>query len=726
VDTYGLQSNATDAESTQENDNEATAEALRVSAPGESDLDATVEAERTESKDQEISNESGAEASIVSPVGESDLDATVTAERTETAESKDQESSKEAGAEASNVSPAGESDLDATVTAERTEATESKDQENADEAGAETPSVSGPGELDSAVAVEADITESAQSDDREKASSGNLLDQASEEEQLAAPSAVEVESGVADDRVCAPEKLEFESMSKAKEQSATNSESSPTSKQQTEEPDSSAVAKSVDQSAPIFTETETLRDKEYALVGAEVYFSSSARQNYGGWDNLRFMAYSGTRKVRFCENVSRFIPGQGTLFWSGDQYVQRKLAIYDEPNIILILRSPDGLPEMREILGLPVGAKVEDPKSVARSYLVVESVIDPSASKLRLSPLTTVTSFLSGVREGDLRRKSCFEIMSPMESSIISAVQLRKGAERVLTSFADSGAFLETSSAEHALRQVICKSNEPGGGLEDLSWKHQVILGTLHSFVVLANQADLDQSIAAAMKRARSEEPSDTPYLDPRVVDEHDESGRTALHYACSTRFASAVASLVGAGANVDIRIEPSKMTLCHICAMNLDDRSLSTILEKNRRPNVLDSLGHTPMSLAVVEGRTVNGQRNADLLERCLAVLDTHGGDISLSRGQHRHLVSYVSSIWQHEELAAVLKHVDFRYPILPSSGDGSSRIGISADAFFQYPVHSCLVTFRNRVDNHIKASISGNRDEKWDRVVVETSVLA
>jgi hypothetical protein len=629
-------------------------------------------------------------------------------------------------------------------------------------------------ELVSDVAVSAESKDTAKSDETEESSIGNLLDQASEQEHVATTSAAEAESGTPDpredisenpeaeagtdsakqgamDSEKIPEKPEAEVSPDSAEQGATDAEKipekpeaevSPDSAEQgatdvekrpvlapqqaIEKADSSPEVQASDQSAPTAIETETLRDKEYALIGAEIYFSSNPDLNYGGWDNLRFMSYSGTRKVRFCEHVSRFIPGQGTLFWSGDQYVHRKLAIYDEPNIILILRSPEGLPEMREILGLPVGANVEDPKSVARSYLVVESVIDPSASKLRLSPLTTVTAFLDGVKEGDLRRKSCFEIISPMESVILSAVRLRKGAERVLTSFADSGAFLETSSAEHALRQVICKANEPGGGLKDLSWKHQVILGTLHSFVVLGNHTDLDRSIAAAMKRVKSESLSDPLYLDSRVIDELDESGRTALHYACSTRFASTIASLVKAGANVDIRIEPSKMTPCHICAMNLDDKSLSTILEKNRRPNVQDYLGRTPIFLAIVEGRTLNGQRNADLLGRCLAVLDTYGGELELSRGQHRHPVSYLSSVWYYEELSAVLKHVNYRYPILPSSGDGSSRIGISVDASFQYPVHSCLVAFREQVEVHVKSFVSGSRDEKWiSRGLVETSVL-
>jgi hypothetical protein len=470
------------------------------------------------------------------------------------------------------------------------------------------------------------------------------------------------------------------------------------------------------------TQHISLRDEESKLIGAEIVFERKPKPDYNGWDNLRWMAYSGTRKVRYCELVSRFVAGRRSLFWSGDQYLTRKLAIYDEPNLILILRAPESLAELREIMDLPVGATIEDQDTAFKSYLVVESVIDPKTCKLRLSPLTTATSILPGV--DDLRRRSCLELINPVESAILSAVKLRKGAERALTSFTDSGAFLETSSAEHVLQKFICDANQPihyVGSPSDLSWKHQIILGTLHSFVVLGNHSFLDMAIAAALNNSKGGEQTDSNYLEPRIVDAVDSSGRTPLHYACSSRFSSAVVSLVKAGANVDFKTGPYKMTSCHVCALNLDDKSLAAILAVNRRPNVVDTWGRTPMYLAISEGSTVGGQRNPEALDRCLTLLGSYGGQIEGSLG-FRHPVSYLASIWCHEELSVVLKHVNFRYPLILPYAEDKKRVGISVSALYQYPVHSCLVSLRKK----IKTACEGvNVQQLWSDCAEADSTL-
>jgi hypothetical protein len=68
-------------------------------------------------------------------------------------------------------------------------------------------------------------------------------------------------------------------------------------------------------------------------------------------------------------------------------------------------------------------------------------------------------------------------------------------------------------------------------------------------------------------------------------------------------------------------------MTPCHICAQNLDDKSLSTILAAtgSARPdaNALDSLEKTPTYVAVIEGHTVSGGHDFVALERCIMALE-------------------------------------------------------------------------------------------------------
>ena len=465
------------------------------------------------------------------------------------------------------------------------------------------------------------------------------------------------------------------------------------------------------QEIPDYEEQTSLRDEESKIVGAEIVFQRTANKNFNGWDNLRWMAYAGARKVVYCELVYRFVPGLPglrTIFWSGDQYVTRKLAIYEEPSLILILRPPESLAELREIMDLPVGAEVEDSETAFKSYLLVESVIDQKTCKLRLSSLTTPTSILPDVSEGDFRRRSCFELICPSESVILSNVRLRTGAERALTSFTDSGAFLETSSAEYSLQKAICNEHKPSqdsGNQSDLSWQHQIILGTLHSFVVLGDQHSLDMALAAAVQSTRRHAgPGNSKYVDARVIDAMDESGRTPLHYACTSRFSSAVVSLVKYGADVNTRVHPHKTTLSHICAKNLDAKSLGAILSVSRRPNVTDSWGRTPMYLAITEGRTVGGLSSPEALERSLSILESFGGDIQGSAG-FRHPVSYLASIWSHEELSTVLNHVNYRYPLVLTDTQDKKRTGMSLSALYQYPVHSALVSLRKK----IKAACEG-----------------
>ena len=462
---------------------------------------------------------------------------------------------------------------------------------------------------------------------------------------------------------------------------------------------------------PVEDTDSSLRDQESkSLGGAEILFArdEALTKNYYGWDNLRWMAYSGARKLGYFEPVYRYLESPKTfLAWaSGDEYSSRQLAIYEEPNLILLLRPPESTKEVNEALGLEDTVDNMDPSSLS-SYWMVESVIDPNTCKLRLSPLTTVTSILDGVQENEFRRRSCFELITPMKESsiILSAVRMRSGTKRVSTSFIDSGAFLETSSAEHVLKKVICRAHQQDQDSiarleQDLSWKHQIILGTLHSYVIMGNKSLLDKGIERA-KRVQQQQVQgktsiDTNHLDPRIVDALDESGRTPLHYACFNRFSSGVLSLVRAGANVDLRVEPMNMTPCHVCCKNLDHLSLGAILAMNKNPNVVDAYSRTPMYLAITEGCTVGGLPNPEALDQCLSVLKAHGGDMGDLTG-FRHPISLLASLWSYENLAVVLDHTNFPYPIALQYD--SKTKGISQSAYYHYPVHSALISFFRKI---------------------------
>ncbi|KAL3914415.1 MAG: hypothetical protein SGILL_006111, partial [Bacillariaceae sp.] len=440
-----------------------------------------------------------------------------------------------------------------------------------------------------------------------------------------------------------------------------------------------------------------LRQEEESLIGGEVVFLRNADRHYNGWDNLRWMSLSGVRKVRTCEHTYRFVEGRKGFLWNTENYLPCILAVYEHPNLILILRRAATVAEFRQLMELPADAEVDEANDI-KSHLFVESVVDPTTAKLRLSPLTTVTSILPDIPKDNARRRSCFELITPFESIILSAVRLRSGAERALTSFADSGAFLETSGLEYAVTKSLCKAHQPNeeeNSLVDLSWKHQVILGTLHSYVVTGNQNHLQMGIQEALQSANGRDSQNPNYLNPRIVDVMDESGKTALHYACGSRFSPAVKLLVSAGADVNLRIERDNVLPCHMCAKNLDFNSLEVILAINRRANVVDADGLSPMYLATTKGRVVGSQRSPAALSQCIAVLEKYGGEIDAPMG-HRHPVSLLATEWHAEELEVVLSHCKYRYPLRLVKGE---QEGVSISALYQYPVHSALLSLRRRL---------------------------
>ena len=455
----------------------------------------------------------------------------------------------------------------------------------------------------------------------------------------------------------------------------------------------------------------SLRDEEMNVVGAEILFPRTGSQlGFGGWDNLRWMSYAGARKIKHCLRVEKLLVsdkkglnlfGFGTA--STDEYVPRKLVVYDDPSLILLLRTPNGPGELRELLDLPEGAELNEKEHSLNSFLVVDASAEPMSCKLRLSPLTTPTSVTEeDMDTSDPRRMSCFYLMTPMETIALSAIVGGQAG----VSYTDSSAFLETTTAELAMGKALCQGHEDEAGL-DKSWKHQIVLGTLHSYVVLGSQKLLEKAIMAAMKRSKENvTPHGTKgYLHARLVDRVDDCGLTPLHYACFRRFNIAVALLVNAGARVDIRTDHLDMAPLHMCAMNLDHKSLSIILSANfpvkPNPNLLDSLGRTPMYIAAVDGLGPGLQRDPASLGRCIMALEAWGGQMLLNPGNStlRWPHSVLATQWRPDDLSEVLRHSAFRFPLQGQLFNQHS--GTSIGAFYHYPLHSSLICLVREVQS-------------------------
>lgn len=486
---------------------------------------------------------------------------------------------------------------------------------------------------------------------------------------------------------------------------------------------------------------DSLRDEEDKVVGAEILFLRDPPRSYHGWDTLRWMSYSGARKVKSLHNVYRrweneTKPNGISMFWKTgreQRYEERALIIYEEPSLFLLVRRPANLQEIDDLVGLDEDVD-EDPESLLRSYWVVGGAAEPASCKLRLSSLTTPTCLSPA--DADDRERSCFQIITPTVTIPLSAVQhTRADSKKKEQSFKDSGAFLETVSVEQSIAKSIyaahSQDGDPAGQVNrGIVWKHQVVIGSLHSLVVAGSTKHLENAIAYArnFSGGPGSDVSSPEHLPSRIVNAKDDSGFSALYYACALKRDVAVGLLVKTGADVNFQSEVDGTTLLHICAQNLDSQSLSTLLsvtQPNRLdPNVVDKDGRTPMYVAAVKGSYLDGGKNPAALGRCIAALKARGGKMQVSGAFHDLLspINALATTWLHAYLEVVFDHVPFRYPFQRSgSFDGLSATTMSLGALYEYPIHSALLRLRKLPRNGSKnASTKGALIETL-RILIE-----
>jgi hypothetical protein len=154
----------------------------------------------------------------------------------------------------------------------------------------------------------------------------------------------------------------------------------------------------------------------------------------------------------------------------------------------------------------------------------------------------------------------------------------------------------------------------------------------------------------------------------------------------------SAAVTLVTAGADTSYRTPDEGKTLCHICAANLDDRSLSTILASTTPshpdPNALDARGHTPMFVAVLHGQNASKATDPMALDRCITALEAWGGELTIDLPKWlQHPLSILASNFRTDYIDVLLKHLPFRFPLQHASG---AKANCSLAALYDYPLHS------------------------------------
>lgn len=436
---------------------------------------------------------------------------------------------------------------------------------------------------------------------------------------------------------------------------------------------------------------------------------SSATSSPARYTNSSWKADEPSRKLVFCGDVGR--SEKGRFFWSSTQYVKRTLVLYDDPELLVIAREPNNVGEVREALR---GVDSQDPTpedsetlSPLDNYLIAETVVDLKMCKLRLSMLTTPTSTVFDPNESDIdgsqhksvdcRRMSCFEIITPSENILISAMKVDDSdtIPDVALSEESRSTFAITSRWEDEISSVILSSH--GSMADDSSseqtWRHQMILGTLHSHVVSGNYALLEKSLAGKGS------PS-SPY---RNIDERDDAGLTALHYACYRRSHKAVSILLNAGADCSLPTMKGKHSPCHICCEQLDTKSLSLLLScsKPRRadPNALNEMSETPMYIALMKGKSLLEVRNP---VTCLTALEAWGGQLIIPLDDQctsdQSPIFKLACSWDTVGLKSAFQFYGCQYPIVGEQADGFGR---SLGAIFQYPLHAALISLRIKVVN-------------------------
>lgn len=500
------------------------------------------------------------------------------------------------------------------------------------------------------------------------------------------------------------------------------------------------------------------------LYRKEILFVRSEKDNSAtlGWTNDLWLAKSPHRVLIYSRHVQLLTKGR--FFWSADQYVPRALALYTDPNLLLVLRPPLNISEVKESLNIPdeldLSPKQAD-SPLTDLYWVAERVIDLHTCKFRLSQLTTPTSVVvpsdasggGAVSENDegpitdCRRTTCFELINPTENVLISAVVIppsvmvkdgdNNGVEEAI--YSGKSAISVTTWWESAITKAICAAHAPfhidenNSASSDKSWKHQIVLGTLHSHVVSGSYVALQRALEI-IKQGHSTNDKFSPSKISRVtfLDRFDENGMTALHYACTSRSSSAVSILIKAGADCTLPTKLECKTPCHLSAELLDQTSISVILaaSKPRRPdpNALDSYGRTPMYVAVVIGRSVGETGgDPDQLRDCCLEFEDWGGQLYLlpndiiatskTRRSIRHKkltpmdemstatnqvkvmphpIHSVAAEWRHAELETLFDFCPHRYPI---DLEGQCGFGRSLGAVFDYPLHACAIALRKKL---------------------------
>jgi hypothetical protein len=178
-----------------------------------------------------------------------------------------------------------------------------------------------------------------------------------------------------------------------------------------------------------------------------------------------------------------------------------------------------------------------------------------------------------------------------------------------------------------------------------LGWRHQYMLGTMHSAVICRDEQRIRELIALCNDEKLS-------FLS---IEQPDEEGYTPLHYACIMRLHTIIELLHQATADVTAT-DRQGLTPLHWAAMQLDNYALSLLCEHVFDLDLPDPKDRTPLVMCIIEGRDIYGKTDPILLKECLTQLLPHKPNCHWQDKFGRTLVHYLAASWQYEALEVFL----------------------------------------------------------------------
>jgi hypothetical protein len=280
------------------------------------------------------------------------------------------------------------------------------------------------------------------------------------------------------------------------------------------------------------TSKKSREDEEIEQLGGALVWPMESNNRPPGYFCYTSEQWNGLKDKKL------FFTGKLTLIskilWVTSYDDAYRMAIYQRPTIILILKQqPPSL----------FGGNRQP------TILTVESILDPAVCKLKLSHWTTPSSIYHSKQPQLGLHESCFELVSPTHTwafSVLPPLELKNimppsdHHSSVLNKSDQDRWIRDTFMWEAMLSQALLQLHvatvtatapqalvSPNKIIKDCySWRHAVVLGTLHSYVVTSDKEMLHAAL------------SQTPKVN---INEIDEYGFTPLHYACNQRDTSAV-----------------------------------------------------------------------------------------------------------------------------------------------------------------------------------------